>query len=64
MSRLELVNGSCVNQKIDINNATIDENKITFDINDVEQPKPSISMHIKINASKNELKEYYDKNNN
>ena len=46
---------------VDINNATINNNKITFDINDVEQLKPSISMHIKINATKDELKQYFDK---
>lgn len=47
---------------VDINLAKIDDNKVVFDINDVEQLKPSISMHIKINASKDELKEYLDKN--
>ena len=38
----------------------MDNNKIIFDINDVKQLKPSISMHIKINANKNELKKYYE----
>ena len=37
----------------------IKNDKITFDINNVEQLKPSISMHIKINANKNELKQYF-----
>ena len=47
---------------VDINSAKVEDNKVTFDINDVEQLKPSISMHIKINASKDELKQHFDKN--
>ena len=46
---------------VDINLAKMEDNKVVFDINDVEQLKPSISMHIKINASKDELKHYFDK---
>lgn len=46
---------------ISINNALILDNKVVFDINDVEQLKPSISMHIKINANKEELKNIFDK---
>lgn len=44
---------------VDIKNAKIENDKITFNINNVEQLKPSISMHIKINANKNELKQYF-----
>lgn len=44
---------------VDIKNAKIENDKITFDINNVEQLKPSISMHIKINANKDELKQYF-----
>lgn len=44
---------------VDIKNTKIGHDKIIFDINDVEQLKPSISMHIKINANKNELKQYF-----
>lgn len=48
---------------VDIKNAIIDGDKIIFNVNDVNQLKPSISMHIKINASKDDLKEYYDERN-
>lgn len=48
---------------IDINEARIEDNMITFDINKVEQLKPSISMHLKINATKEELKEYFENRN-
>ena len=41
-------------------NAEINENVVRFNINDVEQLKPSISMHIKINATKAELKQYFN----
>lgn len=44
---------------VDIKNAKIENDKVIFDISDVEQLKPSISMHIKINANKNELKHYF-----
>lgn len=44
---------------VNIKNAKIENDKITFDINNVEQLKPSISMHIKINANKDELKQYF-----
>ena len=44
---------------VDIKNAKIENNKITFNINNVKQLKPSISMHIKINANKDELKQYF-----
>ena len=45
---------------VNIKKIKMDNNKIIFDINDVKQLKPSISMHIKINANKNELKKYYE----
>lgn len=48
---------------VDINNAHIKDGKIIFSINDVEQLKPSISMHIKVNATKDELKDYFENNN-
>ena len=48
---------------VDINNAHIEDDKIIFSINDVEQLKPSISMHIKVNATKDELKDYFENNN-
>ena len=48
---------------IDINESKIEDNIITFDINKVEQLKPSISMHLKINATKEELKEYFENRN-
>lgn len=44
---------------VDIKNAKIEDDIITFDINNVEQLKPSISMHIKINVNKDELKQYF-----
>lgn len=44
---------------VDISNAKLKDNTIRFNINDIKQLKPSISMHIKINASKSELKEYF-----
>ncbi len=37
----------------------LDNNMIEFDINNVRQLKPTISMHIKINASKLELKDVF-----
>lgn len=46
---------------VDINDAVIENDKVVFNINDVEQLKPSISMHIKINATKDELKDYFEK---
>ena len=46
---------------VDINDAIIENDKVVFNINDVEQLKPSISMHIKINATKDELKDYFEK---
>lgn len=45
---------------IDIDQAVLDDHYVIFDIDDVKQLKPSISMHIKINANKQQLKEYYD----
>ena len=70
---VEIVNGRGTNTPsrikfnkvffIDIKNANIEDNKVIFNINDVEQLKPSISMHIKINASKEQLKEYFEKKN-
>lgn len=44
---------------VKISKITIINNIISFNINDIEQLKPSISMHIKINASKEELKNFY-----
>lgn len=48
---------------VDINDAVIENDKVVFNINDVEQLKPSISMHIKINASKDKLKDYFENKN-
>ena len=45
---------------IEMKNIQINDDKITFDIKDVRQLRPSISMHIKLNASKDELSKYYD----
>ena len=47
---------------VNIKNAKIENDKIIFDINNIEQLKPSISMHIKINANKSELKQYFADN--
>ena len=68
---VEIVNGRGTNTPsrikfnkvffVDINDAIVENNKVVFNINDVEQLKPSISMHIKINATKDELKQYFDK---
>ena len=48
---------------VDINDAETSDDKVIFDIQDVHQLKPSISMHIKINGSKDELKQYFLNNN-
>lgn len=45
---------------VDIKNAKIENDRIIFNIDNVEQLKPSISMHIKINATKSELKQCFD----
>lgn len=45
---------------VDIDNAIIKDDKVIFNINDVKQLTPSISMHIKINANKEELKKYFE----
>ena len=45
---------------VNISDTEINEDTIRFNINKVEQLKPSISMHIKINASKSELKQYFE----
>lgn len=45
---------------INIKDAEVNGETIKFNINNVEQLKPSISMHIKINASKSELKQLFD----
>lgn len=68
---VEIVNGRGTNTPsrikfnkvffVDINDAVIENGKVVFNINDVEQLKPSISMHIKINATKDELKDYFEK---
>lgn len=44
---------------INIEDAELNDNTVKFSVNDVQQLKPSISMHIKINASKPELKQYF-----
>ena len=46
---------------VNIDNVIIKDNKVVFNINDVKQLIPSISMHIKINATKEELKQYFEK---
>lgn len=45
---------------VNIDNIEKYGNEIIFNIDDVKQLKPSISMHIKINVSKEELKKFFD----
>ena len=44
---------------VDLVNANVDGEKVIFSIADVKQLKPSISMHITINANKSELKQIF-----
>lgn len=66
---VEIVNGRGTNTPsrikfnkiffVNIKNVKIENNQVIFNINNVEQLTPSISMHITINANKEELKHYF-----
>lgn len=45
---------------VDIKNVMIDNDHVIFYRKDVKQLKPSISMHIKVSATKDMLKEYFE----
>lgn len=45
---------------VDINDTEINNGYVIFSRCDIRQLKPSISMHIKVNVTKEKLKDYYD----